>query len=338
MKKINVTPVINEESAARLEAKSYEKDWTEVPNRVLPGEVFTALNAIFTELSGGEALDKEGYTFTVRSQDGILKSILAPSVFRDADYSESGEATPKDNLVIRWGGSFFPLSLGETGFSFINANPKSKIKYSLRIEKVGKWDETVLNVAVTNSSAKEMYTFSFPVRSADWENKLDPDVAEVLLEDGKVADLLDYFQLKPNPNAKSSSGSSERLKGHFVKAGYFPVGDYPVTGYRVKTGGKFGPDYLIQVQIPEPFVAPVSMKDDETGEWVEREVEISDWAIMKPNTALKRVFSALPQVTPEQPGKIEVYDHSEYNGKPVAKVRVEVSSFEEKEGEIALNF
>lgn len=337
MQKITVTPTINPESEARLPARSYDKDWTDVPNRALPADVFKALSAIYSQLSGGQELDSEGYTFSVRADNGIFKSIVAPSVFRDADVPEEGdEITPKDNLVIRWGGHFFPLTLTSEGVSFADADPKAKMKLRFATEKVGKWDETVLNVSLTNSKDKEIYTMSFPVRSADWENKLDPDVADVLMEEGSIAELLDYFQLKPSGNG-TGGGGKNRLKGHFVKAGHFPIGNYTATSYRTKVT-PYKTEYLIQVQVPEPFVAPINLKDEESGQWVEREVEVSDWAIMKSNTALGRVFAAEPIVNEENPAKIEIYEHGDYNGKPVAKLRVEVSSFEEKDGEIALNF
>lgn len=337
MQKITVAPFIDTESAARLEAKSYEKAYTDVPNRVLPAQTFKALSAVYFELSGGSTLELEDSTFCVRSENGILRSILAPSVFRAATYDEAGTASPGDSLVIRWGKETFPVTVGQEGFAFPNAKSK-KLKLALKVESTGRFEDTCLVATLTDSAAKEIYTVVFPVRSADWENRLDPDVAEVLIEEGNVQALLDYFQVQPDPNRKASEGSGSRLKGHFVKASYFPLGEYTVTEYRTKTGGKFGPDYFIQVEVPEPFVAPVAVKDEATGQWVEQEVEISDWAIMKPNTALKRILAAQPVINPESPARLEVYDHGEYNGKPTAKVRLEVTSFEEKEGEIALNF
>lgn len=332
MKKTVVSSVINEESSSRLQAKLYTKDYTEVPNRVLPEDVVRCLGAIFKELSGQE-LESEGYTFIVRSSEGILRSIQAPALFRDADYSEEGEATPKDNLVIRWGGAYYPVDLSENGFSFRHADPKSKLKYQLKIEKINKWEDTCLNVTLASS---EIFSMSFPVRSSDWENKLDPDVAEVLLEDGKISDLLDYIQLRPNSDKAYTP--SERLRGYYVKVASFPLGNYEATNYKVKTGGKFGPDYLIQVKVPSPFTVSTSVRNLDTGLYEDKEVEIKDWAIMKPNTALKRVFSALPQISEDFPANIEIYDHGEYNGKVVAKIKVSVTSFEEVEGSITLNF
>jgi hypothetical protein len=339
MKKIQVTPFINEESLARLEAKSYEKAYTEVPNRVLPADVTKALSSIYKELSGTD-FDIEGYTYVARANQGILKGLMAPSVFRAATYeTEESEAILGDHLVIRWGNEAFPISLSKEGVSFPNSTAGKKLKIQFKTESTGgKYEDTCLVATLTNSTDKEIYTVVFPIRSVDIKEKLDPDVAEVFIEEGNFEGLLNYIQPLPNPNRKASSGSGELLKGYFVKAASFPLGEYTVTQYRTKTGGKYGPDYFIQVRVPEPFVAKTGVKDDETGEWSEVEVEITDWAIMRPNTALKRILAAQPVITPDSPAKLTVYEHGEYNGHATAKIKLEVSSFEEKEGEIALNF
>ena len=338
MKKITVTPFINAESQARLEAKSYDKNYTDIPNRVLPQEVFKALSAVYLELSGN-ALSVEGSTFTARSDNGILKGILAPSVYRGATYPEAEEGAEPvigDSLVIKWGGEVFPLNVNPEGISFANSTAK-KIKYALKTESTGRFEDTCLVVTLTDSAAKEIYTVMFPVRSADWDNRLDPDVAEVLLEEGNTTGFLDYFQVLPNPNRKGGDGSG-RLKGHFIKVAHLPLGEYVVTDYRTKLGGQYGPDYFLQVEVLEPFVAPTGVKDQESGEWADQEVEVSDYVVIKPNAALKKILAAQPVITPEATARLTVFEHSEYNGHPTAKVRLEVSSFEEKEGTIALSF
>ena len=344
MKKVIVTPFINAESHARLEAKSYDKNYTDIPNRVLPQDVFKALSAMYFELSGGNALSVEGFTFTARADNGILRGILAPSVYRAATYPEVAEGasasdvepTIEDSLVIKWGQEVLPLNVSPEGVSFANSTAK-KIKYALKTESTGRFEDTCLVVTLTDSATKEIYTVMFPVRSADWDNRLDPDVAEVLLEEGNITGFLDFFQVLPNPNRKGGDGSG-RLKGYFIKVAHLPLGEYVVTDYRTKLGGQYGPDYFLQVEVIEPFVAPTGVKDQETGEWADQEVEISDHVVIKPNTALKKILAAQPVITPDAPARLTVLEHSEYNGHPTAKVRLEVSSFEEKEGTIALSF
>lgn len=337
MEKITVTPSINPESANRLEAKHYEKDYTDVPNRVLPEDVFRAISAIYAELSGGGGvLELEDSTFCVRAQGGILKSILAPSVYREASYNEAGEATPGNRLVIRWGKELFPIDVTKEGFTSPMAKNK-KFKLALKSDTSGKYENTCLSATLTNSTTKEIYSMLFPLRSADWDNKIDTDIADVLLEEENVTALLDYFQLAPNPEG-SGGNSGGRMQGHFVKAAQFPAGEYVATQYRSRArDGKFGKEYYIQVEVPEPFSAQVPEKQED-GTWGLKQVEVFDYAVMVANSPLKRILSASPVITPESPARLELYDHGEYDGKPTVKVRLEVSAFEHIEGEINLDF
>ena len=51
-------------------------------------------------------------------------------------------------------------------------------------------------------------------------------------------------------------------------------------------------DYLIQTVIPEPFVATTRAMDPDTEEWGDVEVEVSGFAIVKPNNSLKKLLAA----------------------------------------------
>jgi hypothetical protein len=126
------------------------------------------------------------------------------------------------------------------------------------------------------------------------------------------------------------------MQGPFVKVAHLPIGDYVVTTYRTKEGGNYGTDYFLQVKIDEPFTAPVRQQVD--GEWTDVETEVSDWAIVRPNNALKKTLAAEPVIDRENPATLRVLSHDEYNGFPTAKVMLKCSAFAEDPESFALDF
>jgi hypothetical protein len=59
------------------------------------------------------------------------------------------------------------------------------------------------------------------------------------------------------------------------------------------------------------------------------ETEVSDWAIVKPNNALKKTLAAEPVIDRENPATLRVISHDEYNGFPTAKVLLKCVTFSE---------
>jgi len=252
MQKYQVSAFISDEAQSALSARSYEKNYTEIPNSCLTGEVFRSLSKIFEAITGGSNLDIESTTFLVKASEGKFRSVLPPAVYREASYSgPDSEPTLANSLVLRWGEEFIPLEVTQEGLTFSNADPKAKLDAKLVTRPTGKYEETCLVVTFKVPKDKEIFVAEFPVRSADWENKIDPDVAEVLLEGGDVAGFLDMIQPRTNPERKTSGGN--RLEGHFVKVAQMPEGEYEVISYREKTGGKFGTDYFIQATVVSPI-------------------------------------------------------------------------------------
>jgi hypothetical protein len=133
-----------------------------------------------------------------------------------------------------------------------------------------------------------------------------------------------------------NSGGGERMQGPFVKVAHLPIGDYTVTTYRTKEGGAYGTDYFLQVKIDEPFSAPVRTQVD--GEWMDVETEVSDWAIVRPNNALKKTLAADPVIDRENPATLRVLELGEYNGFPTAKVLLKCAAFAEDPGSFSLDF
>ena len=317
-----INPQLDDRNRARLEAKTYARAFTDVPNSALPDSLRTALGAVFKALTG-EDIDPSGSTFTVRADaNGVFKRLYSPTVF----------STEDKGLVIRWGDRDIEL-LVSTGKIATAASAKGT-KFGFKEEAIGKYTEPVLNVSVTADGT--LYSLPIPIRSADYEDKVSADLLDLLLDENPEA-IAEKVQVASDLSKRGeNSGSGERMQGPFVKVAHLPLGDYAVTTYRVKEGGQYGTDYFLQVQVSEPFVAPIRTQVD--GEWVDVETEVSDWAIVKPNNALKKTLAAEPVINRESPATLRVLEHGTYNGFPTAKVALKCASFAEDPNAFSLDF
>ena len=317
-----ISPALDERNRARLESKTYTRAYTDIPNRALPETYQKGLGAIFTALTGDD-FDGEGSTFTVRADaNGTFKRLYAPTVF----------STEEKGLVIRWGDRDIPLELSPGKITVAGA-PKGT-KFAFKEEQIGKYTEPVLSVSVTADGT--VYSLPIPIRSADYEDKISADLLDVLLDEQPAA-IAEKVQLASDLSKRGeSSGSGERLQGPFVKVAHLPIGEYEVTTYRTKEGGQYGTDYFLQVRVNEPFTAPVRTQVD--GEWMDVETEVSDWVIVKPNTALKKTLAAEPMIDRENPATLRVLEHGEYNGFPTAKTALRCQVFSSSPETLELDF
>jgi hypothetical protein len=317
-----INPQLDDRNRARLEARSYAKAYTDIPNRALPESYLKGLSAIYSALTG-EELPTEGSTFTVRSDaNGVFKRLYSPTVF----------STEEKGLVIRWGDQDIPLQVSP-GKITVAGSPKGT-KFVFKEETIGKYAEPVLNVSV--SSDGTLYTLPIPIRSADWEDKVSADLLDLLLDENPEA-IAEKVQVASDLSKRGeSSGSGDRMQGPFVKVAHLPIGDYIVTTYRAKEGGQYGTDYFLQVRVEEPFTAPVRQQVD--GEWMDVETEVTDWCIAKPNNALKKTLAAEPVIDRENPATLRVLEHGEYNNFPTAKCVLKCQAFAEDPEAFALDF
>lgn len=319
MKAVKIDPQLDAKNRARLEARSYEKAYTDIPNRALPASLKDAINVVYHGLTSNDLPD-EGSTFTVRAdQNGTFKRLYSPTVF----------STEDKNLVIRWGTEDIPLNLAP---GKVTAPTGAKgVKMSFKEEMIGKYAEPVLSVSV--SSDGTIYTLPIPVRSADYENKITSDVLDMLL--GENPDAIPEQVAVASDPTKRGEGGGERMQGPIVKVAHLPLGDYTVTTYRTRETD-YGPDYLLQVIVDEPFTAPTRQQVE--GEWTDVEVEVSDYCIVKPNSALKKVLAADPEISRDKPAILTVKEHGEYNGFPTAKVNLKCTSFVEDPDAFNIDF
>jgi len=320
MKNCKIDVNLSERNRARLETKTYESNYTDVPNRALPENLKEELGVIYEALTG-EGLPEDSNTFTVRADGGTFKRLYSPTVF-----STEGN----EGVIIRWGDRDIPLTF-EAGKIKVDG-AAAKTKFAFKDDLVGKYEEPVLSVSIAQSGT--LYTMPFPVRSADWENRVSGDVLDALLEESpdKIAENL---QVAGDPSKRGEGGP--RMQGHIIKVAELPIGTYQLTSYRSRET-QYGLDYMIQAVIEEPFVATTRMKDEVTEEWGDAEVEISGFAIVKPNGALKKLLAADPIIDADNPATLAVTDHGEWNGFKTAKVALKCSAFVEDSEAFALDF
>jgi hypothetical protein len=319
---IKINPQLDDRNKARLESKTYDRAYTNIPNRALPETYQKGLGAIYNALTG-EEFPLEGSTFTVRADaQGTFKRVYSPTVF----------STDERGLVIRWGSQDIPLQVSPGKITVAGA-PKGT-KFAFKEETIGKFTEAVLSVSVNDGGT--LYTLPIPIRSADWDDKISADLLDLLLDENPEA-IAEKIQVASDLSKRGeNSGSGERMQGPFVKVAHLPIGEYTVTTYRTKEGGQYGTDYFLQVKIDEPFTAPVRTQVD--GEWTDVETEVSDWAIIKPNNALKKVLAAEPIIDRENPATLRVIEIGEYNGFPTAKVALKCEAFSEDVEAFSLDF
>jgi len=320
MKNCKIDVNLSERNRARLETKTYDSNYTDVPNRALPPALKDELSVIYEALTG-EDLPEDSNTFTVRADGGTFKRLYSPTVM-----STEGNA----GVIIRWGDRDIDLTFASGKVKVDGA--ATKTKFAFKDDTIGKYEEAVLSVSIAKEGT--LYTMPFPVRSADWENRVNGDILDALLEESpdKIAEQL---AVAGDPSKRGESGP--RLQGHIIKVAELPLGTYTLTAYRPRET-QYGMDYMIQTVIEEPFVATTRMKDEVTDEWGDAEVEVSGFAIVKPNNALKKLLAAEPIISEGDPAYLTVIEHGEYNGFKTVKVALKCTAFVEDSEAFTLDF
>ena len=313
MKTCKIDISLDDKNRARLEARSYDRAYTEIPNRALPATLSESLSVVHKGLTG-EELPEQGSTFLVRADNnGTFKRLFSPAV-----YSTEGG----DGLLIRWGSEDIPLKVGEGGVT--SESGDKKLKFSFKEEQVGKYSEAVLSVSYSKDGT--VYSMPFPIKSVNWQEPVSADALDVLLDEAPQ-NIPAMCAVAPDPAKRGEGSSGPRMEGPIIKISQLPLGEYQVTTYRSRET-QYGIDYLMQVVgIEEPFVGTARQQDPNTGEWGDAEVEIVGQCICKPNNALKKVLSAEPVITPQQPATLHVLEHGTYNGYDTARCRLVCDTF-----------
>ena len=320
MKNVKIDVNLSERNRARLETRSYDTAYTDVPNRALPETLTNELGVIYTALTGDE-FPTDTFTFTVRADNGTFKRLYSPTV-----YATEGNT----GVILRWGDRDIPVTFD--GGKIKTEGAAAKTKFAFKDEAIGKYEEPVLSVSIAKDGT--LYTMPFPVRSADWENRVSGDILDALLDETPEK-ISENLGVAPDPTKRGEGGT--RMQGPMIKVSGLPLGEYKLTSYKARET-QYGISYLIQAVVPEPFVATTRVKDDVTDEWGDAEVEVSGFCVVKPNTALKKLLAAEPIITDESPATLHVIEHGEFNGFATAKVALKCTAFVDDAETVELNF
>lgn len=301
---------------ARLAMKEYSKEYTNVPNTSLPQNLFNDLNVIYQYLYDTE-LPLNDYTFLIKARDGKFSKVYSPAIY---------VSRLDKNLVIKWGSEFIPILIDNGELKLKNGK---KCKLVFKQEKVNGYDNPVLTSSF--SVGKEMYSMSFPIRRVSLEDNIEADELEMYLESNDVNTLMEQIQEPPessnDDNKDSYVGTGDKLVGDIIKTSYLPLGTYDVTAVR-RYKNTYGIQHLIQTEIPDDnkFVATVSSQDDE-GNWVQEEKEISGKVILKANSKLNKLLLSDIIVSEEKPAKLTILEKGTYNGYPTVKLDLQCEEY-----------
>lgn len=312
---------------ARLQAKKYEKDYTEIPNIALPNTLKSSLGNVYKTLTG-EELPENDYTFMVKSEAGVFKKVFSPAVFKDAETNK---------LVIKWGKKVIPLELDKGKIEILSASNK-KLRLKFASEPFGKYKKTC--IVASYSDGGDLYSMPFPVKASTLEDELDVDELELLLEDDPQAIVTRVLDLTTKGTDESEyKGSSTRLDGEYlIKVSSLPVGEYTVTGFK-RYENIYGTQHILQLEPVENKFFAETRKKDEYGNWFDETVNVGESRfLVKANTKLNRILMSDPVITEDSPAILRVIDKGVYNGSPTAKVELEVKSFTKDDELFSVDF
>lgn len=300
----------DDKNRSRLEARTYERDITEVPNTALPAAFLENLALVYKALTGQD-IDESKPIYTIQSNSGIFKKLYTPHIY-----------TEDNSLILAFGSSHSPILLGDLGIepSFPG------VKFSFVETQVNGYNTLCLKVTVTKKS--EIIICPIPVRTKDFKKPPSADTLEILLSTGQKEQFFSLIGGKP------AAGDNNFLKGSLVNLGLLPLGKYVVTESQWNSKGSF-PSLHLQTTTEGVFSAVVPiLNEDKTFSKVEKEITGS--FRVKANSKLKKFVNS----SPKYPFIFEVTGHGEYNGYPTASINIEaISGFEiEDEDDINLGF
>lgn len=299
---------------SKLQLKKYDKAFTVVPDRVLPKEYQEDLKVIFESISGKPYSSVEYNTFAVKADNsGVFQKLYSPAMSKN----KSGE------VVIRWGNEEIPLGYDQ-GLIFTNAPKDITNKRVIKTIKLNGYDTVVLYVSVKKDD--QWYSMPFPIHLAELDTT--DELLNLLLDED--------FEAFKNAIGVIGEGSGS---GPLVKVNYLPLGEYKVTKYR-EMAGKFGKLFILQATNEgESFDTSVGEKQED-GSYIEKPITVGegeDFQIFS-NKQLSNMLMGDPEITPESPAYLEVYEKGIYQGKPTAKVSLKVETFNLDPDSIDLDF
>lgn len=201
-----------------VRARTYQRNYTPLPNNILAADLLADLNVVYSALSGGNEVPVEDFTFLVKAKDGYLARLHSPIIGKNAD----------NKMVIRWGNVDFEVDMDSEAYNL----------------KVGSFDFSGRGLDVclfiTVKVGKDAYRMPLPLRLQNWDDKPTLDDTEYLFSED-FDQFIDTLGVLPTRGESTGSGGEELISLRDLEVD----AEYEVVGYKeVKTS--YGTNFIIE--------------------------------------------------------------------------------------------
>lgn len=291
---------LSDEMTSQLKLKSYEKDYTPIPNNRLPESLKNQLASFYAFVSGGDELPQTDSTYLVKADGGSFYAVYGPTLCRH-----------ENALCLRWGKRYLELDLENPNLSlsFSPANTGYK-----KVQPVDCCVSVVIS-GQSNYLVTRVYQESLDAaQDANTLNIVYKESPETFYE------LVGEFEDKTNNNF---------VTGTRLKASNLPVGQYKVSKMQLEDNfNKTDKECRFQVELtPEQAfkaVLPTPLEKDANGKvtkWGTVEKDCAGLVNVKANKAMVEFFKSGAEVSSDKPATLSVTKHYKTpNGHDAAKV------------------
>ena len=264
---------------APLAGRTYDSQYTALPNANLPRAMRQNLDKVFMAMTG-EDLPLEENTFLIKAEDGIYNRLFGPVIKAGA---EGVEGTSVGSLYVQWGPRYIPVSLSKEGMTVtVNGQPITLEAEFVSYNFSGRGGDVSLMVSVDEEDESGQILLPIAIRFSDYKNVPDVKVLNGMLKK-KPEDLVSMVQeAKP----KGSGSGRSNADGEFDFKELEVDVPYEVISYR-PVNTTYGQTFRMTIRdYPEA---------DKTAE---------GWC----HSTLRSILATQPEISEEKPAVLTVKD------------------------------
>lgn len=263
---------------APLAGRSYERQYTSLPNANLPKAMRQSLDKVFLALTG-EELPLEENTFLIKAENGVYSRLFGPILKSGSD---EVEGTRSGAAYIQWGPRYIPVQLGKEGMTVeVGGNPVTMEAEFGEFNFSGRGNDVALMVSIDEEDGSGQIVLPVAVRFTDYQNPTDVKVLNSQMKKNNQDFILDLISTV----AARNSGGGLSKADHEIDFRDLEEGDtYLVTGYR-SCNTTYGTSYRITLAN-----YPV---EGQTAEC---------WA----HTSLRPLLATQPEISEENPATLNI--------------------------------
>jgi hypothetical protein len=267
---------------AALAGRSYDSQYTALPNANLPRVMRQNLDKVFLAMTG-EDLPLEENTFLIKAEDGIYNRLFGPVLKAG---SSDVEGTSDGSLYIQWGPRYIPVSLTKEGMTVtVNDQPITlEVEFS-EFNFSGRGGDVALMVSVDEENDSGQVILPVAVRFTDYKNVPEVKVLNGMLKkkSEELIPLVQQVTPKGSGTFRSRADNDIDFKDLEVDVAYEVISyrpvnttygqtfrmmlrDYPVSGQTAECWchSTLRPIFATQPEITEEKPAILTIKDKQT--------------------------------------------------------------------------